>query len=126
MKCTMTFSDKCYDAERDCIREECAWWVMQQARPMPPQGHAQGVSIPGVGRRGRAGQVGPGAREGGSADDGGEGVPDVLEEHALPGEARRREVRGVRRPAPVQEGADARTPGRVARHVREMEGIRRR
>jgi hypothetical protein len=28
----MTFSDKCYDAERDCIREECAWWVMQQAR----------------------------------------------------------------------------------------------
>lgn len=29
MKCTMTFSDKCYDAERDCIREECAWWVLQ-------------------------------------------------------------------------------------------------
>lgn len=65
MKCTMTFSDKCYDAERDCIREECAWWVMQQARPMPPQGHAQGVSIPGVGRRGRAGKVGPGAGEDG-------------------------------------------------------------
>lgn len=65
MNCPMTFNDQRSGTEHDCVREECAWWVMQQARPMPPQGHAQGVSIPGVGRRGRAGQVGPGAREGG-------------------------------------------------------------
>uniref|UniRef100_UPI00359C1726 hypothetical protein n=1 Tax=Collinsella bouchesdurhonensis TaxID=1907654 RepID=UPI00359C1726 len=25
----MTFSDPCCDAERDCIREKCAWWVLQ-------------------------------------------------------------------------------------------------
>lgn len=30
MKCPMTFSDPCYDAECDCIREECAWWVVQR------------------------------------------------------------------------------------------------
>lgn len=30
---------------------------------MPTQVDAQGVPLPGVGRRGRAGQVGPGARE---------------------------------------------------------------
>lgn len=29
MKCPMTFSDPCCDAEHDCIREECAWWVLQ-------------------------------------------------------------------------------------------------
>lgn len=30
MKCPMIFGNPCYDAERDCIREECAWWVMQR------------------------------------------------------------------------------------------------
>lgn len=29
MKCPMTFSDPCCDAERDCIRGECAWWCLQ-------------------------------------------------------------------------------------------------
>lgn len=32
MKCPMTFGDPCYDAERDCIREECAWWIVQRTR----------------------------------------------------------------------------------------------
>lgn len=27
MKCPMTFSDPCCDAEHDCIGRECAWWV---------------------------------------------------------------------------------------------------
>lgn len=39
---------------------------MQPCRSLPSQVDAQSVPLPGVGRRGRAGQVGPGAREKGA------------------------------------------------------------
>ena len=31
MNCPMTFSDQRSGTERDCIREECAWWVVKFA-----------------------------------------------------------------------------------------------
>ena len=32
MNCPMTFSDQRSGTERDCIREECAWWVLQSMK----------------------------------------------------------------------------------------------
>lgn len=50
-------------APRGKARQHRPVLAVQLQRELPPQGHAQGVPIPGVGRRDRAGQVGPGARE---------------------------------------------------------------
>lgn len=32
MNCPMTFSDQRSGTEHDCVREECAWWVLQSMK----------------------------------------------------------------------------------------------
>ena len=53
-------------AARGKARQHRPVRAVQPQRELPPQGHAQGVQLPGVGRGGGAGEMGPGARERGA------------------------------------------------------------
>lgn len=55
MKCPMTFNDPCSDAERDCIGQECAWWVTRRTNLGNTVLVDSGCSVPFIAAKGLGG-----------------------------------------------------------------------